>query len=94
MATLCAVSKLYGWRERVVAEITIALDDADTDVALLTVCQLERLGSKVAVPALIDALSGGRPSIATAAHEALESITKRKLPEDPLACREALVPGS
>lgn len=37
MATLCAVSKLYGWRERIVAEITIALDDADTDVALLTV---------------------------------------------------------
>ncbi|MBL8860152.1 MAG: armadillo/beta-catenin-like repeat-containing protein [Planctomycetes bacterium] len=94
VATLRAVNLLHAWRERAASEIAIALDDVDTDIALLTVAELQRLDSKAAVPALVDALFGGRLEVATAAHAALESITRRELPEEPLACRELLFPGS
>ncbi len=92
MAVLNVVSRLHAWRDRLSSEIAIALDDPDVDVATLTASELQRLDSSLVIPALIDALAGDRPTVAKAAHAALESITKRKLPEDSLACRDALVP--
>ena len=91
MATLTDVSRLCAWREKLAQEIVIALDDSDEEVAVRTAGELERLRSKVAIPALLDALAGDRPAVAAAAHRALQAITARDLPEDPLACRELLV---
>ncbi len=91
MAVLTDVSRLCAWREKLAAEIVIALDDADEEVATRTACELERLKSKVAIPALLDALAGDRPGVAAAAHRALEAIAARELPEDALLCRDLLV---
>lgn len=91
MATLADVSHLCAWRDKLAAEIVIALDDLDEEIALRTATELERLRSKAAVPALLDAMAGDRPAVAAAAHRALVAITRRELPEDPLLCRDVLV---
>lgn len=87
------ISLLRTWRHQAAAEVVVALEDTDEEVAVLAAALLGRLGSRVAVLSLVDVLGGERPKVASAAHAALVSITKRDLPTDPVACREAVLPA-
>jgi hypothetical protein len=87
------VSTLHAWRDRAAAEVVVALCDDDAFIATMAATELRRLDSELAVPALVDALSEGRPAVAEAARAALQSITKRELPSDPQAVHELLVQG-
>lgn len=86
------VSILHAWRDRAATEIVIGLDDPDAGIAAQTAVELQRLDSRLVVPNLVEAVCGSRPVVAEAARAALKSITKRDLPADPVAVREALVP--
>jgi len=87
VAALNAIDVRRTGRHRLAAEVAPALRDRDPDVACLAAFQLGNLGSPVVVDDLIDALGSTTASLERAAHEALERIARRKLPEDAEAIR-------
>src|SRR5262249_34310587 len=80
VAVLASMSRLHTWRHTLAAQAAVALGDSDPDTAMLAALALQRLGSTVAVPQLVDALAHADPAVARAAWNALKAITKQSLP--------------
>jgi hypothetical protein len=85
---LRAIAGLHAWRDKLAEHVALLLDDQDVELAGYAARMLGRLGSRATVGPLLEALAN--PGCAQAAHGALEAITKKKLPLDPAACRDAL----
>jgi hypothetical protein len=83
-----AIASLHAWREKLSEHVAVLLEDPDTELAGYGARLLGRLGSRASLGPLVEALSN--QGCASAAHDALEAISHKKLPSDPGACREAL----
>lgn len=76
-------------RHEVAAELATALREAPPQLRRLLCHALEALGSRHAVPALVERLRDEDPEVSAAALRALRSLTEIDLPADPEAWREA-----
>jgi hypothetical protein len=85
---LRAIAALHAWREKLADQVVVMLDDPDVELAGYGARLLGRLGSRASIGPLADSLSNA--GCAGAVHDALEAITRRKLPADAGACRDAL----
>jgi hypothetical protein len=90
MKALRAISCLHAWRDKLVDPVAVLFEDEDPELSVYGARMLGRLGSRLAVPVLLDALESPVESLSDAAHAALEVIAGKKLPGDVLACRELL----
>lgn len=78
------------FRDAGVAPLERALAAADPDVALGAARALGLLGSRLAVPALVDALERPDPALREAAGRSLVALTGRRLPAEAAAWRAEL----
>lgn len=76
-------------RDRISLRVVPLLEDPDPGVARLAAATLRALRSRVAVPALLDALERPEPVVGAAAWDALRAITRKDLPNDVAAWRAA-----
>lgn len=83
-----AVHRLY--RHELAPEVARCLEHPERDLVLLACAVLGQLGSRTALPGLVDLLDRQDPACAQAAQRALERITGQRLGEEAEAWRRLL----